>query len=112
MPRMDKPFDTVIKNVRVVRPNKISVDCLDIAIQHGKISRLGPDIQAEQTRQVFDARNRLAVPGCVHAHMHMGTYAPLAQEPVSERNAAATGGVTSSLSYLGTGSSCLNTDGP
>ena len=37
---MDKVFDTVIKNARVVRPNKTSVDCLDIAIKDGKIARL------------------------------------------------------------------------
>ncbi len=35
---MDKQFDTVIKNARVVRPNKTSVDCLDIAIKDGKIA--------------------------------------------------------------------------
>ena len=44
---MDKVFDTVIKNARVVRPNKTSVDCLDIAIKDGKIARLAPDIQAQ-----------------------------------------------------------------
>ena len=58
---MDKPFDTVIKNARVVRPNKTSVDCLDIAIQHGKIARLGPEIQAEQAKQVFDADRKSVV---------------------------------------------------
>src|SRR5262245_58923731 len=103
MPRMDKPFDTLIKNARVVRPNKTSVDCLDIAIQDGKISQLGPDIQAEQAKQVFDARNRVAFPGCIDAHMHIGIYAPLAQDAVSESKAAAMGGVTSSLNYLRTG---------
>ena len=109
---MDKPFDTVIKNARVVRPNKTSVDCLDIAIQNGKIARLGPEIQAEQAKQVFDARNRLAFPGCVDAHMHIGIYAPLAQDAVSESKAAAMGGVTSSLNYLRTGHYYLNRGGP
>ena len=41
---MSKQFDLVIKNVRVVRPTKTSVDCLDIAIKDGKISRLAPDV--------------------------------------------------------------------
>ena len=77
---MDKQFDTVIKNARVVRPNKTSVDCLDIAIKDGKIARLAPDIQADLAGQVFDAKNRLAFPGCVDAHMHIGIYAPLAQD--------------------------------
>ena len=109
---MDKLFDTVIKNARVVRPNKTSVDCLDIAIKDGKIARLGPEIQADRARQVFDAKNRLAFPGCVDAHMHIGIYAPLAQDAVSESKAAAMGGVTSSLNYLRTGHYYLNRGGP
>jgi allantoinase len=109
---MDKLFDTVIKNARVVRPNKTSVDCLDIAIKDGKIARLAPEIPAESARQVFDAKNRLAFPGCVDAHMHIGIYAPLAQDAVSESKAAAMGGVTSSLNYLRTGHYYLNRGGP
>src|ERR1700750_2100554 len=100
---MDKAFDTIIKNARVVRPNKTSVDCLDIAIKNGKIARLGPEIQADQARQVFDAKNRLAFPGCVDAHMHIGIYAPLAQDAVSESKAADMGGVTSRVNFLGRG---------
>ena len=109
---MDKVFDTVIKNARVVRPNKTSVDCLDIAIKDGKIARLAPDIQAGEAKQVFDAKNRLAFPGCVDAHMHIGIYAPLAQDAVSESKAAAMGGVTSSLNYIRTGHYYLNRGGP
>jgi len=109
---MDKVFDTVIKNARVVRPNKTSVDCLDIAIKDGKISRLAPDIQASEAKQVFDAKNRLAFPGCVDAHMHIGIYAPLAQDAISESKAAAMGGVTSSLNYIRTGHYYLDRGGP
>ena len=109
---MDKPFDTVIKNARVVRPNKTSVDCLDIAIKDGKIVRLEPDIQADQGKKIIDAKNRLAFPGCVDAHMHIGIYAPLAEDAVSESKAAAMGGVTSSLNYLRTGHYYLNRGGP
>src|ERR1035441_1869807 len=81
---MEKLYDLVIKNARVVRPNKTSVDCLDIAVKQGKVARLAPDIQSEQAEAVFDAKNRLAFPGCVDAHMHIGIYAPLAQDAVSE----------------------------
>jgi len=109
---MEKLFDLVIKNARVVRPTKTSVDCLDIAVAHGKIIRLAPDIQADQGKQVFDARNLLAFPGCVDAHMHIGIYAPLAQDAVSESKAAAIGGVTSSLNYMRTGHYYLNRGGP
>ena len=100
---MNKVFDTVIKNARVVRPNKTSVDCLDIAIKDGKVARIAPEIQADQVKEVFDAKYRLAFPGCIDAHMHIGIYAPLAQDALSESKAAAMGGVTSSLNYLRTG---------
>ena len=86
---MDKLFDLVIKNARVVRPNRTSVDCLDIAVKDGKIARLAPEIQPEQANEVFDAGNLLAFPGCVDAHMHVGIYQPLAQDAVSESKAAA-----------------------
>ncbi len=45
--RMEKPFDLVIKNARVVRPNRHSVDRLDLAFKDGKIARLAPDIPAD-----------------------------------------------------------------
>jgi allantoinase len=109
---MEKPYDLVIKNARVVRPNRTSVDCLDIAVKDGKIARLSPDIQAEQAKEIFDAKNLLAFPGCIDAHMHIGIYAPLAEDAVSESKAAAMGGVTSSLNYIRTGHYYLNRGGP
>jgi len=109
---MEKSFDLVIKNARVVRPNKTSVDSLDIAIRDGKVARLAPDIRVEQAKEIFDAKNFLAFPGCVDAHMHIGIYAPLARDAVSESKAAAMGGVTSSLNYIRTGHYYLNRGGP
>jgi allantoinase len=109
---MDQPFDLVIKNARVVRPNRTSVDCLDIAVKDGQIARLAPEIRPEESKEVFDAKNLLAFPGCVDAHMHVGIYAPLAKDAVSESKAAAMGGVTSSLNYMRTGQYYLNRGGP
>ncbi|MGB6283487.1 MAG: amidohydrolase family protein [Xanthobacteraceae bacterium] len=109
---MSKAFDLVIKNVRVVRPKKTSVDCLDIAIKDGKIELLAPAVSAEQAEQIFDGGNHLAFPGCVDAHMHIGIYSPLNEDAVSESKAAAMGGVTSSLNYMRTGHYYLNRDGP
>src|SRR3974377_1945571 len=109
---MEKQFDLLIKNTRVGRPNKTSVDRLDIACRDGKIVPLAPEIEPAQSKQIFDAKNRLAFPGCVDAHMHIGIYAPLAQDAVSESKAAAMGGVTSSLNYLRTGQYYLNRGGP
>ena len=44
--------------------------------------------------------------------MHIGIYAPLAEDAVSESKAAAMGGVTSSLNYFRTGQYYLNRGGP
>ncbi|MFZ0239390.1 MAG: hypothetical protein WAL37_18845, partial [Xanthobacteraceae bacterium] len=109
---VSKAFDLVINNVRVVRPKKTSVDCLDIAIKDGKIELLAPAVSAEQAEQIFDGGNHLAFPGCVDAHMHIGIYSPLNEDAVSESKAAAMGGVTSSLNYMRTGHYYLNRGGP
>ena len=58
---MDKPFDLVIKNARVVRPRRTAVDCLDIAVKDGRIARLAPEIAAdpELSRALRDALDAL-----------------------------------------------------
>ncbi len=109
---MNRPLDTVIKNLRVVRPMRTSVDLLDIGIKDGKFARLAPDIRAEEANEVIDGRNLLAFPGCVDAHMHIGIYQPHAQDAVTESKAAAMGGVTTSLTYTRTGQYYLNRGGP
>src|SRR5947209_7004836 len=109
---MAKTVDLLIKNTRVVRPNRREVEPLDIAVKDGRIACLAPAIDPEQALEVFDGRNRLAFPGLVDAHMHVGIYAPLADDAVSESKAAATGGVTASLNYIRTGHYYLNRGGP
>ncbi|MCC6472579.1 MAG: dihydroorotase family protein [Burkholderiales bacterium] len=108
---MTPQLDLVIKNVRVVRPNRHSVELLDLGIKDGKFARLAPDIRPEEAKQAFDGRNRLAFPGCVDAHMHVGIYSPLAEDAVTESKAAAMGGVTTSLNYIRTGRYYLNRGG-
>ncbi|NWF70501.1 MAG: dihydroorotase family protein [Chloroflexi bacterium] len=104
-------LDKIIKNVRVVRPHKPAVDLLDLGIQDGKFARIAPEIPAEEAQEVFDAKNLLGFPGLTDAHMHVGIYAPLAQDAVSESRAAAMGGVTSALTYFRTGQYYLNKGG-
>ncbi len=109
---MSQKLDSIIKNARVVRPMRTSVDLLDIGIKDGKFARLAPDIRAEEANEVIDGRNLLAFPGCVDAHMHIGIYQPHAQDAVTESKAAAMGGVTTSLTYTRTGQYYLNRGGP
>ena len=106
------PYDLVIRDVRVVRPNRTRVDALDVAIRDGKFAHLAPGIDASAAREVVDGGNLLAFPGVVDAHMHTGIYSPLDEDAVTESRAAAMGGVTSSLNYMRTGQYYLNKSGP
>jgi allantoinase len=110
--KTSKTFDLAIKNARVVRPKQSGVECLDIGIKDGKVARLSPEIRADDAAEIFDAKQLLAFPGCVDAHMHIGIYQPLADDALTESKAAAMGGVTSSLNYIRTGQYYLNRGGP
>lgn len=104
-------LDLVIKNVRVVRPNQQAVDLLDLGISDGKFARIVPEIPATDAKSVFDGDRLLAFPGAVDAHMHAGIYSPLAEDAITESKAAASGGVTSMITYFRTGQYYLNKGG-
>jgi allantoinase len=105
-------YDLLIKNTHVVRPNHPDVEVLDIAIKDGKCARLATDIDPAGAAAVFDGAGLHAFPGVVDAHMHFGIYHPLEEDIVSESRTAATGGVTSGISYMRTGQYYLNKGGP
>jgi allantoinase len=106
------PYDLLIKNVCVVRPNANSVEEADIAITGEKFTEIAPRIEPRQAKQTYDGKGWLAFPGVVDAHMHTGIYSPLEEDALSESRAAAQGGVTSSLNYFRTGQYYLNRGGP
>lgn len=105
-------LDTIVKNVRVVRPNESEVNLLDLGIKDGKFARIEPEIPVADAKQVIDGNNLLAFPGLTDAHMHVGIYSPLGEDAVSESKAAAMGGVTSAVTYFRTGQYYLNKGGP
>ena len=106
-----RPYEQLIRNVRVVRPHGNVVHQADIAIKDGKFARIAPGIDPGLAKSVHDGRGLLAFPGVVDAHMHSGIYSPLHEDAVSESKAAAMGGVTSSLNYFRTGQYYLNKGG-
>jgi allantoinase len=73
-------LDLIVKNVRVVRPNKTFVDLLDLGIKDGKFVKIAPEIADSEALEVFDGKNLLCFPGLVDAHMHTGIYAPLGED--------------------------------
>ena len=103
-------LDLLIKNLRVVRPRRDGVELMDVAIKDGRFARIEKSI-TENSKQTIDGRNRLAFPGCVDAHMHVGIYQPLEEDAIAESRAAAMGGVTASLNYFRTGQYYLNRGG-
>ena len=109
---MTIPYDLLLKGVRVVRPHGNAVHEADIAVTGGKVAKVAPGIDAALAKAVYNGGGRLAFPGVVDAHMHAGIYSPLAEDAVTESQAAAMGGVTSSLNYFRTGQYYLNQGGP
>ena len=84
-------IDTLIKNVRIVRPGHSELESKDIGIKNGRFCELGEDISTEKANIVVDGKNQLAFPGLVDAHMHVGIYSPLEEDAASESKAAAMG---------------------
>ena len=107
-----KKYDLLIKNVRVVRPRKTTIEKCDIAVANGKVVKVAKGLAAAEAKVVVDGKNKLAFPGLVDPHMHTGIYGPLAQDARSESLAAAQGGVTSSLNYIRTGGYYMERGGP
>jgi allantoinase len=97
--------------VRLVRPHQPSVERLDLGVKDGRFARLAPEIPVSGAPAAFDGRGLLAFPGVVDAHTHVGIYAPLAEDAVTESRAAAMGGVTTMLTYFRTGQYYLNKGG-
>ncbi|HEY7648989.1 MAG TPA: dihydroorotase family protein [Methylomirabilota bacterium] len=105
-------LDLIIKNARVVRPHVPRIERLDLGVKDGRFARIAPEIPVTEARQVYDARERLAFPGVIDAHTHVGIYATLADDAASESRAAVMGGVTTMLTYFRTGQYYLNRGGP
>jgi allantoinase len=103
-------LDLVIKGVRLVRPGPR--DLTDLGVKDGRVARVAPEIPAAGAREAFDAQGLLGFPGVVDAHTHVGIYAPLAEDAVTESRAAAMGGVTTMLTYFRSGQYYLNRGGP
>jgi allantoinase len=104
-------YDLIVKNVRVVSPNKDTVETLDVAIKDGKFAALASDIPAEEGAEVFDGRGLLGMPGAIDPHTHVGIYVPPHDDAPTESAAAAQGGVTTIIPYVRTGSLYLNMGG-
>ena len=107
----DESFDLLINNVRIVRPKQTTIERQDIAVKDGKFVRVAAAIDAPAGTPVYDARGQLGFPGAIDAHTHIGIYQPPAVYAPTESAAAASGGVTTLITYVRTGSLYLNMGG-
>jgi len=104
-------YDLAVKGGTLVIP-RFGLVKADIGIQGGKISVIGEDIPVGNCSQVIDAAGKFVFPGAIDSHSHIGIYRPLDQDARTESAAAASGGVTTILSYFRTGKSYLNKVAP
>ncbi len=104
-------YDLIIKGGRLVIPN-YGVTKGDIGICGEKIAAIADDIAADEGIRVIDAEGKHVFPGAVDSHFHIGIYRPFSQDARSESASAASGGITTLVSYFRTGKSYLNKVGP
>ena len=104
-------YDSVIKGGRLVIP-RVGVRRADIGISKGIIAEIAQDISAQQSARVIDASGKFVFPGAIDSHFHIGIYRPMKDDAVSESRSAASGGVTTILSFFRTGKNYLNKIGP
>lgn len=88
-PRAD--YDLIVKNGTVVLPES---GCLrvNVCVRDGRVAAL--TTQCPSARQEIDAAGLYVLPGIVDPHTHLGLFAPLEQELVTETRSAILGGIT------------------
>ena len=104
-------YDLLVRNVQLARPNVDETPIVDIGIADGRFVAIGPDLDASDAASVVDGQGRIAFPGLVDPHYHVGIYNPLEDDAESESKAAVQGGVTTTLTYFRTGEYYLNKAG-
>jgi allantoinase len=111
-PASSRPYDSIIRNVKVVRPGERGTPAADLGIKDGKFARVAPDLPAREATEVVDGQGLLAFPGAIDPHTHVGIYVPPHEDAPTESASAAAGGVTTLITYVRTGSLYLNRGGP
>lgn len=103
-------YDLIIKQGDLVVP-KLGVFRADIGVSNEKIAAIAKELPADSAAKVIDANGMAVFPGAVDSHFHIGIYRPLSEDAKSESGSAASGGVTTILSYFRTGHNYLNKTG-
>ncbi|MDD5614564.1 MAG: dihydroorotase [Candidatus Methanoperedens sp.] len=93
--------DLVIKNARIFIDNAIQP--AEIAIDNGKITKVGKIIDAKDVNEVINAKNALVLPGAIDVHVHFRDPGMTKKEDwYTGSCAAAAGGVTTVIDHPNT----------
>ncbi len=93
--------DLVVKNARIFLNDTIQP--VEIAVDNGKITKLGKIIVAEETNRVIDAKGALVLPGAIDVHVHFRDPGMTKKEDwYTGSCAAAAGGVTTVIDHPNT----------
>lgn len=103
-------YDLVIRGGNVVLPYT-GVRKLDIGVRGGRIAAVAETIDSKDTDSVVDASDKYVFPGAIDSHFHIGIFRPFEEDAISESTSAASGGVTTILSYFRTGKNYLDKTG-
>ncbi len=66
-----KKFDLLIKNGYLVDAASRREGRFDIGLAAGKVARVDSEIKPDQAREIFNARDKLVLPGLVDTHVHL-----------------------------------------
>jgi hypothetical protein len=66
-----KGFDLLVKGGLLVDPAHKRQGLFDVGIANGQVVEVETDLYPDQAREVFDARDRLVLPGLVDTHVHI-----------------------------------------
>ncbi len=93
--------DLVIKNARILIDDAIQP--AEIAVDNGRISKIGKNVAAEEFNQVIDAKGSLVLPGAIDVHVHFRDPGMTKKEDwYTGSCAAAAGGVTTVIDHPNT----------
>lgn len=68
--RAQSKTEVLIKNATVLTAAKGTLENTDILIQNGRIAKVGKNLKASASVQIFDASGKFVTPGIIDAHSH------------------------------------------
>ena len=68
------PYDLVLHGGRVVDPSQGMDGRFDVAIDHGRIAAIEPDIDVSASAERLDVSDHLVLPGLIDTHAHVYQY--------------------------------------